>query len=66
LASFYAEQELMENKTLTPDEIFARIKAVTADDILAAARDIFKPEKLNLALIGPFNDKAEFEEILKL
>ncbi|MFA5249694.1 MAG: pitrilysin family protein [Candidatus Paceibacterota bacterium] len=66
LASFYAEQELLEERALTPGEIFAKIKAVTADDVLNVARDIFKPEKLNLALIGPFGDKAEFEEILKL
>ncbi|MBU4285145.1 insulinase family protein [Patescibacteria group bacterium] len=65
-AGFYANQELMENKILTLDEIFAKIEAVTADDIQRVARDIFKQEKLNLALIGPFKDKAKFERLLKL
>jgi len=65
-AMFYAEQELLENKVLTLEEKFAKIEAVTANDIQRVAKDIFKPEKLNLALIGPFKDKAEFERLLKL
>jgi len=65
-ATFYGAQELTENRILTLDEIFAKIEAVTADDILRAAKDIFRSEKLNLALIGPFKDKTKFEKLLKL
>jgi len=53
-ASFYAEQELLERRILTPKEIFKKIDEVSKEDILKLARDIFRPEKLNLALIGPF------------
>lgn len=65
-ASFYGMQELLEKKILTPKEIFAEINKVTQNDILKVARDIFRPEKLNLALIGPFEDKAKFQQLLKL
>jgi len=65
-ASFYAGQELLEKKILTPKEIFAKIDKVTQDDILKVAQEIFRPEKLNLALIGPFKDKARFEKILNI
>ena len=65
-ASFYAGQELLENKILTPKEIFAKINKVTQDDILEVAKEIFKPEKLNLALIGPFKDKERFQRLLKI
>ena len=65
-AEFYAFQELLENRILTPDEIFAKIEAVTAEDIQRVAKDIFKPEKLNLTLIGPFKDKSKFEKLLKI
>ena len=65
-ASFCASQELYENRILTLDKIFAKIEAVTAEDIQRVAKDIFKPEKLNLALIGPFKDKSKFEKILKI
>ena len=65
LASFYAGQELLEKKILTPEEIFSEIDKITTSDILKVARDIFQPQKLNLALIGPFKDKDRFEKILK-
>lgn len=65
-ASFYALQELIENKILTPEEIYAKINKVSVNDILKVSKDIFKPEKLNLALIGPFKDKIKFQKILKL
>ena len=65
-ASFFAGQELLEKKILTPEEIFAKIDKITQDDILKVAKDIFRPEKLNLALIGPFKDKNRFEKILNI
>jgi len=65
-ASFYANQELFENRILTLDRIFAKIEAVTINDIQRVAKDIFRAQKLNLALIGPFKDKAKFEKLLKL
>ena len=65
-ASFYAGQELLEKKTLTPEEIFAKIDKVTVSDIQKVAKDIFRPEKLNLALIGPFKDKEKFQKLLKI
>ena len=65
-ASFCAGQELLEKKILTPQEIFAKIDKITSNDILRVAKDIFKPEKLNLALIGPHRDKRKFQKLLKL
>lgn len=65
-ASFYGLQELLEKEILTPEEIFKKIDKVSQDDILKVAKDIFKPEKLNLALIGPFKDKSRFQRLLKL
>ena len=65
-ASFYTGQELLERKILTPEEIFKKIDQVSQDDILKVAKDIFQPQKLNLALIGPFKDKKTFEKLLKI
>ena len=66
LASFYGVQELLKRETLTPKEIYAKIDKVSANDILKAAKDIFQPNKLNLALVGPFQDKSRFKQILKI
>ena len=65
-ASFYANQELLTNQILTLEEKFAKIESVAVKDIQRVARDIFRPEKLNLALIGPFREKERFERILNL
>lgn len=65
-ASFYGLQETLEKKILTPEEIFKKIDKVSQNDILKVAKDVFLPQKLNLALIGPFRDKERFEKILKL
>lgn len=66
VASWIGMQELLKKEILTAEQIFAKIKAVSAADIKRVAQDIFKPEKLNLAMIGPFKEKKEFEEILKI
>ena len=65
MASFYGEQELLEHKIETPEERLAKITAVTREDILEVARDLFTPDKLNLAIIGPLEgDNKEIKEIL--
>jgi len=65
-AAFYAGQELLEDRMLAPEEIYKRIDKVTQNDILEIAKEFFRPERLNLALIGPFKDKNKFEKLLKL
>jgi len=64
-ASFYGSQELLKNEILTIEEIFKRIDKVKSSDIMRVAKDIFKNDKLNLAVIGPFEDNKQFKEILK-
>lgn len=67
-ASFYGMQELLEKNMFTPEEKFQKIEEVTVDDIKEVAEDIFQPEKLNLAVIGPFEEKdsKRLKNLLKL
>jgi len=67
-ASFYSLQELIEGNIFTPEEKFRKIDEVTVDEIEKIAKDIFKPEKLNLAIIGPFEEKESdrLKQLLKL
>jgi len=65
-AFFYAEQELLRKEILKPEDIFKKIDGVSVNDIKKVAEDIFKPEKLNLALIGPFKEKEKFDKLLKI
>ena len=66
LASFYGTQELLENRIMTPEEKYGKINKVTPKDIQKVAKDIFLPEKLNLALVGPFKDKNRFKDLLTI
>jgi predicted Zn-dependent peptidase len=63
-ASFYAEQELLEGKILTPKQLYAKIEKVTLGEIKRVAADIFKPKSLNLALIGPYDRTDKFQDLL--
>ncbi|MGD0576558.1 MAG: pitrilysin family protein, partial [Candidatus Staskawiczbacteria bacterium] len=67
-ASYYGLQELLEKNILTPEEKFKKIDEVTIDDIQKIAADIFQPDKLNLAVIGPFEEKdsERLKSLLKL
>lgn len=65
-AGFYGGQEILEHNLKTPEEMVQDIQAVNAGEIKAVASDIFQNQKLNLALIGPFEDPARFEKILFL
>lgn len=65
-ASFLGGQEILKGKILTPEREIAEIEKVSSSDILKVAKEIFVPEKLNLALIGPFKDKSRFQKLLKI
>ncbi len=66
-AVFYAGQELLEKEILTPKEVYERIDKVSQNDILKVAKDIFRPEKLNLAVIGSFEeDKERFNKLMEI
>jgi predicted Zn-dependent peptidase len=65
-AGFFGEQELSKNKIETYEEICEKINKVTAEDIQRVANDIFRNEKLNMAIIGPFKDKKRFDKLLKI
>ncbi|KKQ66338.1 MAG: M16 family peptidase [Candidatus Daviesbacteria bacterium GW2011_GWA2_38_24] len=65
IANFYGGQELLKHKIYGTEEKAKKIRKVTASQIQTLARDIFANKKLNLALIGPFKNRARFLKILK-
>ena len=66
MANFVTMQEIATGEVLTPAEKFAKINAVTAEQLQRLAREIFTPERLNLAVIGPFRSKKNFEKLLNI
>jgi predicted Zn-dependent peptidase len=57
-------REVLNDPVLEPDEVISGLDAVTAEDIQRVAQDVIASNGLNLALIGPFEDEAPFQELL--
>ena len=62
---FFGEDELFGTGNETPEEVFAKVDKVTIDEVVAEAKKLFLPSKLNLAIIGPFKDKEKFVKLLQ-
>lgn len=52
-ASFIADQEFYYGEILSPDEIIEKVNKITMSEIKKLKKQIFKPEKMFLAVIGP-------------
>jgi predicted Zn-dependent peptidase len=61
---FGLRSEVLENRIREPDEVLAGYDAVTAEDVQRVAQDLVRDDRLNLALIGPFEEQQRFEELL--
>lgn len=65
VSHFFGLRELLLGSVRTPEEVFSAIDAVSMDEVYSEATRLFKPEGLNLAIIGPYNDQGKFEKLLK-
>jgi predicted Zn-dependent peptidase len=63
-ADDYGSSVLFHGRVLTPEEELAKIQAVTRDQIQAVTQDIFRDDRLNLAVIGPRVTPEAFRDIL--
>jgi predicted Zn-dependent peptidase len=64
VAEFYGYQQILRKEIREPEESVAKLEAVTAADVRAAANEIFAEGALRLALVGRFKDEAEFLPLL--
>jgi len=64
LIMFGLRREVLEGRATEPEEVLAGIDAVTVDDVQRVAADVIGDNGLSLALIGPFDDPARFEQLL--
>lgn len=65
IASWYGRQALFHKKIETPEQALKKIAQVTAGEIQALARQLFRPTNMRLAIIGPFKDPKPFAKILR-
>lgn len=65
-ATFFGVQKILKDKVMTSQQEQEQIAKVSQDDILKVAKEVFQPERLNLALIGPHHDKDSFASFLSV
>jgi predicted Zn-dependent peptidase len=67
VASWMGRQELLEERVLSVDEVLEEVDAVTAEEVQRVAQELFREEKLNLAVVGPYEEtqEEEFKSLLQ-
>lgn len=65
VAGHYGTDLILLKEMENPDKVMAHIDAVTLEEVVAAAKKYIKPENMNLAIIGDFEEKARFEKLLR-
>ena len=65
LASFYGVQEIDGMPLMTPQELVERVSSVTPEEIRDVAREIFRDDRLNMAVIGPLESDTELRAALR-
>jgi predicted Zn-dependent peptidase len=63
---FGLRNEVLEGAQREPDDVLAQLDKVTIEDIQRVAQDIIREDRLNFALIGPFDDPDRFQKLLAL
>ncbi len=64
LTEWFTRNELLMGQAIEIKEFLDKVEAVKIDDVHRLANQTFRPEKLNLAVIGPFRKPAFFEKLL--
>jgi predicted Zn-dependent peptidase len=62
--NWLGEQLLGYGRIFQPREVKRRLREVTAAEIRAVARDFFRPERLNLALVSPLKTASRLAKLL--
>jgi predicted Zn-dependent peptidase len=66
VAGWVGGQELLTGNIRTVDEVVSILDAATAADLQRVAQDLFRPDRLSLALVGPGRGRKRVERMLAL
>jgi predicted Zn-dependent peptidase len=64
LIQYGLRRELLEKDVEEPDDVLAALDAVTADEVQRVAKDLLDDTSFYLAVVGPFDDPARFEQLI--
>jgi len=64
VASWLGTQELLRDEILTVDAVLDVIERVSIDDLNRVADDLLQPERMSLAVVGPYRSEARFTKLM--
>ncbi len=64
VASWVGSQEATYGEIKTPEQVMDEIDAVTAEQVQELAGELFRDDRLNMVLLGPYADDRPFAELL--
>lgn len=65
IADWVGKQLLLQGTIETPEQKIAKLQRVRAVDVQRVAQDVFTKSRLNLALIGPYRSRPEFDKLVQ-
>ena len=66
IVGYLVDQEVLKGEIVLPENRYAKIDAVTSEDVRRVAEMIFRSDRLNLAVIGPQKSAKKLEKTLAL
>jgi predicted Zn-dependent peptidase len=66
VANYFGIKLLLEGKITDVNEYINKINKVSYDEIISVAKQVFKLENLNMAIIGPVKESKNLERILTI
>ena len=64
VATFLGAQELLINRTYTPEQLLKKLDKITKEDVMRVARAMFRSDRTFLTVIGPKLIEAPYNKIL--
>jgi predicted Zn-dependent peptidase len=64
VASWVGSQEATYGEIKTPEQVMEEIDAVTSEQVQELAQELFRDDRLNMVLLGPYDDETPFNQLL--
>jgi predicted Zn-dependent peptidase len=64
VSSWLGTQELLRNEILTVDQALEIIEGVSIEDVNRVAAELLLPERMSLAVVGPYRSDARFTKLM--
>ncbi|MFN8632568.1 MAG: pitrilysin family protein [Chloroflexota bacterium] len=64
VSSWLGTQELLRNEILTVDDALDVIENVSLTDVNRVADELLRPERMSLAIVGPYRSQARFGKLM--